>query len=146
MTSVITSSTRIKVSSVLNKETKTYGKQNLIDKDTESCWNSDSGLPQSIILDFGRLTKAKEIKITFQGGFVGSEGQLSVQNSKLGGEYFNINKVYFDDINAKQQAEIKIAEMDDSIKLKGKVIEDGFDRLKIQFDKSTDFFGRVVVY
>ena len=39
---------RVKVSSVLNRNVKEFGKQFLFDGREDTCWNSDQGTPQLI--------------------------------------------------------------------------------------------------
>jgi hypothetical protein len=39
---------RVKVSSVLNRNVKEFGKQFLFDGREDTCWNSDQGSPQII--------------------------------------------------------------------------------------------------
>jgi len=44
-----------KVSSVLNKNVKEFGKQFLFDGREDTCWNSDQGCPQTILISFQNL-------------------------------------------------------------------------------------------
>ena len=69
---------QIKVSSVLNKDSKQFGKQHLLDSSVETCWNSETGSPQTITIKmandelFGRGRKNGEIagiQLQFQGEF-----------------------------------------------------------------------------
>jgi hypothetical protein len=46
----------------------------MFDGNKNTCWNSDQGSPQFILIDFGRSVVTKKLKIMFQGGFVGQEG------------------------------------------------------------------------
>ncbi|KAG0327297.1 Nuclear receptor 2C2-associated protein [Dissophora globulifera] len=97
MASLLNADCRIKVSSVLNRETSLYGKQFLTDNSEETCWNSEAGTPQFIVVDFGRKVQVDTIQLMFQGGFPVPEcGETS--------------------------------------------------RIKIVFESSTDFFGRITVY
>ncbi|NXT14422.1 NR2CA protein, partial [Prunella fulvescens] len=58
-----------RVSSVLNRDVKHFGKQHLFDGSEETCWNSDQGTCQWVTLDFPRPVKVSELHIQFQGGF-----------------------------------------------------------------------------
>jgi hypothetical protein len=58
---------KIKVSSVLNKDTKQFGKQFLTDNNLETCWNSDQGKNQFIQIEFESPQTPKQIKLMFQG-------------------------------------------------------------------------------
>ncbi|KAF9957211.1 Nuclear receptor 2C2-associated protein [Modicella reniformis] len=99
MTSLLNTDCRIKVSSVLNRETALYGKQFLTDDSEETCWNSESGSPQFIVMDFGRKVQVETIQLMFQGGFQVPETQGMTTS-----------------------------------------------RVKIIFESSTDFFGRITIY
>lgn len=61
--------TSILVSSVLNKNAKEYGKKHLYDGKEATCWNSDQGLPQYIIVKYPSPELIRKFKITSQGGF-----------------------------------------------------------------------------
>lgn len=39
--SILNDNTRVAVSSVLNRDVKTYGKKLMFDDDEDTCWNSD---------------------------------------------------------------------------------------------------------
>ena len=128
---------KIKVSSVLNKDTKSYGKQHLTDGSLETCWNSDQGPNQFILIQFSSPvdTIPSKISFMFQGGFVGRSVQIhgwsqSVSDAKL------IDTVYPEDINSMQSFEVK---------------KDGWDGsplagIKILFCESSDFYGRITLY
>ncbi|KAJ2854853.1 hypothetical protein FB639_006306, partial [Coemansia asiatica] len=65
-----------KASSVLNKDTASYGRNNLFDGSAETCWNSEQGLPQYVMVEFAPAVKISNIYIQFQGGFAGKDTQL----------------------------------------------------------------------
>ncbi|KAF9326327.1 Nuclear receptor 2C2-associated protein [Podila minutissima] len=132
MTSLLNADCRLKVSSVLNKETALYGKQFLTDDSEETCWNSEAGTPQFIVIDFGRQVNIDTIQLMFQGGFVGKTCQ--VQRWTDEGAFVDMTRFYPDDINPLQK--FSIAEADRHIT----------SRIKIIFESSTDFFGRITVY
>lgn len=50
-----------------------YGKKHLFDGTEETCWNSEQGKPQWILIRFGQSVSIKEVNIMFQGGFVGQD-------------------------------------------------------------------------
>ncbi|KAL0092493.1 galactose-binding domain-like protein [Phycomyces blakesleeanus] len=133
MTSLLSPDTRIKVSSVLNRDTVSYGKQHLIDGSEETCWNSEQGLPQNILLDFGSPVEVQKIALTFQGGFVGKTC-VALGSSPSSPNNYNIqlSTFYPEDINPTQIFDIQHKEP--------------IQRLKIIFEESTDFYGRITVY
>ncbi|NXU92421.1 NR2CA protein, partial [Xiphorhynchus elegans] len=58
-----------RVSSVLNRDVKQFGKKHMFDTSEETCWNSDQGTCQWVTLDFPRPVKVSQLHIQFQGGF-----------------------------------------------------------------------------
>ncbi|KAF9975500.1 Nuclear receptor 2C2-associated protein [Actinomortierella ambigua] len=131
MTSLLTSDCRIKVSSVLNRETTLYGKQFLTDGSDETCWNSDSGTPQFILVDFGRSVLIDTIQLMFQGGFVGKSCLVQSWQPTTG-DWIDMARFYPEDINPLQTFPIADAS--------------ATTRIKMVFEASTDFFGRITVY
>nr|XP_006640085.1 PREDICTED: nuclear receptor 2C2-associated protein [Lepisosteus oculatus] len=69
--SLICSETVSRVSSVLNRDVKQFGKKYMFDSDEETCWNSDQGSPQWVLLDFPQAVRVSELQVQFQGGFAG---------------------------------------------------------------------------
>uniref|UniRef100_T1IWQ7 F5/8 type C domain-containing protein n=1 Tax=Strigamia maritima TaxID=126957 RepID=T1IWQ7_STRMM len=61
------------VSSVLNKDVKQFGKKYIFDNRDDTCWNSDQGSPQWILIEFPSAVEIREIHIQFQGGFSGKD-------------------------------------------------------------------------
>lgn len=88
------------------------------------------GVPQHIAIQFEEPQEISSFHIQFQGGFAGKNGciQLENDNGETSKEDF-----YPEDINALQT--FKLKEKYQSIK-----------KMKIIFNESTDFFGRIIVY
>ncbi|KAG9071364.1 Nuclear receptor 2C2-associated protein [Linnemannia hyalina] len=126
MTSLLNSDCRIKVSSVLNRETTLYGKQCLTDNSEETCWNSEAGTPQFIVIDFGRKVNIETFQLMFQGGFVGKTCQVLAWTDAS--EFVDMMRFYPEDINPLQ------------------IKRQTTSRVKIVFESSTDFFGRITIY
>ncbi|KAK7009633.1 nuclear receptor 2C2-associated protein [Biomphalaria glabrata] len=122
---------RIRVSSVLNKDVKQFGKQHLLDGDEETCWNSDQGSNQWVILDFSEDVQVSEIWIQFQGGFVGKVCSLEKQDSSLN-TFVHVYTFYPSD-----SGQTQIFKLPEPVKM---------STLKITFEQSTDLFGRITVY
>jgi hypothetical protein len=114
-----------KVSSVLNKNVKEFGKKFLFDDREDTCWNSDQGTPQFIYLTFDPTIKnVRELQIQFQGGFVGKDCHVVV-NDKDPVPFFP------EDSNKLQTFKFEFEEV---------------QTMKIVFKSSTDFFGRITIY
>ncbi|ESK96165.1 nuclear receptor 2c2-associated [Moniliophthora roreri MCA 2997] len=126
--SLLTPETTIKVSSTLDKS---VGKKHLIDNNPETCWTSQQGLPQYIQLAFPAPVIPKIISITFQGGFVGR--RCTIQVKEAAGWKFLTN-IYPEDVNRRQTFDLSGAP------------DTGVDGLKLTFEESSDFFGRITVY
>ncbi|KAI9490805.1 hypothetical protein BDB00DRAFT_884045 [Zychaea mexicana] len=139
--SLITPETRIKVTSVLNRDTATFGKQHLIDGSEETCWNSEqviyslSIVQYTIISHFGSEPVTVEaILFTFQGGFVGKKCLALASLPDTPNDYsIDLGAFYPEDINSTQK--FPLSSVDSKIQ-----------RLKIVFEESTDFYGRITVY
>lgn len=114
----------IRVSSVLNRNAKQFGKHYMLDEQEDTCWNSDQGSPQWIYLKFPKPLVVREIRLQFQGGFVGKECYIEIEEEKY--------PFYPEDNNAFQIFKFNQNNLTDT--------------LKIIFNSSTDFFGRITVY
>ncbi|NXE15965.1 NR2CA protein, partial [Lophotis ruficrista] len=126
-----------RVSSVLNRDVKQFGKQHMFDGNEETCWNSDQGTCQWVTLDFPRTVKLSQLHIQFQGGF--SSRLCTLEGCRAGEELVKISDLYPEDSHAMQ---ISFATQRAGFQVEETVL----DKLKITFEDSTDFFGRIVVY
>ncbi|ORX95329.1 galactose-binding like protein [Basidiobolus meristosporus CBS 931.73] len=127
---LLSPTTRIKVSSTLNKDVTNFGKQFLVDGDDETCWNSEQGSPQYILIDLQTPTSVQGLRIMFQGGFVGKECQAL--GAVEGNDYISLGRFYPEDNNDVQEFSLE-----DQTPVK---------KLKLVFESSTDFFGRITIY
>lgn len=123
----------VKVSSVLNRESKQYGKKHLLDGDGDTCWNSDQGTPQwiQIALDAPQNGKTVKLILQFQGGFCGKDCQAEFF---LDGKSKCVSPFYPKDTNSEQTFLIDTSSCG------------SFDRIRLLFQQSTDFYGRIIVY
>lgn len=137
--------TTARASSILNRNSKLYGPRNALEiTNASSCWNSDaatSGGDSSIsfTVDFGRIVEVRELRIQFQGGFVGEECILYTGPSRNSSS-IEWNELDFpvepEDTNELQQFDL--TEVAAKQRTCGAV--------KIDFESSTDFYGRVTIY
>ncbi|GLB43606.1 hypothetical protein LshimejAT787_1401180 [Lyophyllum shimeji] len=131
--SLITADTAIKVSSTLDKS---VGKKYLVDGNPETCWTSQQGLPQHIQLNFTRRVIPQRILLTFQGGFVGTQCSLYLEFEGGGKKDWRLwTSIYPEDVNRRQIFDLPPFDLDV-----------GLSSLKLVFEQSSDFFGRITVY
>ncbi|KNZ81670.1 Nuclear receptor 2C2-associated protein, partial [Termitomyces sp. J132] len=122
-----------RVSSTLDKS---VGKKYLVDDNPETCWTSQQGLPQHIQLTFAHRVIPKRILLTFQGGFVGTHCILRVECDSEGEKNWQIwTSIYPEDVNRRQTFDLPSYNNDSGIR-----------SLKLVFEQSSDFFGRITVY
>uniref|UniRef100_A0A8C5QES7 Nuclear receptor 2C2-associated protein n=1 Tax=Leptobrachium leishanense TaxID=445787 RepID=A0A8C5QES7_9ANUR len=118
-----------RVSSVLQRDVKQFGKQFLFDKNEDTCWNSDQGSSQWITIEFPQNVWVSQIHIQFQGGF--SSKACILEGCQKDEEFVKIADFYPEDTNAHQRFTFS---------------EQSVHKLKITFTNSTDLFGRIIVY
>ncbi|KAF7203447.1 nuclear receptor 2C2-associated protein [Nothobranchius furzeri] len=128
--SLICSLTQSRVSSVLNRDVKQFGKKFMFDNNEETCWNSDQGACQWVLLDFPGSVQVSEVKLQFQGGF--SAKACRIEGCLKEGNFTEISRFYPEDNNSLQSFPIQEAP--------------AVNRVKILFENSADFFGRIIVY
>ncbi|XP_018348168.1 PREDICTED: nuclear receptor 2C2-associated protein isoform X2 [Trachymyrmex septentrionalis] len=71
-----------RVSSVLNKNVQSYGKMCMFDNCSETCWNSDAGSPQWVLINFEEECSLSSFEVEFQGGFAGKNCHIEAGNDK----------------------------------------------------------------
>ncbi|XP_029987659.1 nuclear receptor 2C2-associated protein [Sphaeramia orbicularis] len=128
--SLICGETQSRVSSVLNRDVKQFGKKYMFDSSEETCWNSDQGECQWVSLEFPQSVRVSELKVQFQGGF--SAKTCRIEGCPKGGDFAEICLFYPEDNNSLQSFLIQEAS--------------AVDKVKIMFENSADFFGRIIVY
>ncbi|PPR06598.1 hypothetical protein CVT24_001783 [Panaeolus cyanescens] len=138
--SLIDQNTSIKVSSTLEKAN---GKKNLVDNSPETCWTSQQGLPQFIQLGFNNLVTPRRISITFQGGFVGTRCSISIpsianEDGSNKKEWTVVTHIYPEDVNRKQSFDL--------LETESRFPAQGVSGLRLVFEESSDFFGRITIY
>lgn len=115
---------------MLNRDVKQFGKKFMFDSNEETCWNSDQGDCQWVMLEFPLSVKVSELKVQFQGGF--SAKTCRLEGCPKEGDLTEISQFYPEDNNSLQSFPIQGAP--------------AVDKVKIMFENSADFFGRIIVY
>jgi hypothetical protein len=94
------------------------------------------GLPQYAQLTFGSAAVPKTISLTFQGGFVGSQCEIltsTIPSAPSTSDWTILDHIYPEDVNRAQVFQLK-------------PVKEGVYHLKLVFQQSTDFFGRIIIY
>lgn len=130
MNSLIPYISRHRVSSVYNRDNESFGRKYLFDGDIETCWNSEQGVPQHVMVEFDGPVQLHEIHIQFQGGFAGKETKLIDMSLNA-----DICPLHPDDNNKLQKFTLPVDQQNA-----------GRSRIKVQFLSSTDFYGRIIIY
>ncbi|XP_060237899.1 nuclear receptor 2C2-associated protein isoform X2 [Meriones unguiculatus] len=111
--SLVCPGTVSRVSSVLNRNSRQFGKKHLFDQNEETCWNSDQGPSQWVTLEFPQRVHVAQL----QGRGVG-----------------------------RPSARLQISTLRTPMPFSFCTPTVEVDRLKLTFEDTTDFFGRVVIY
>ncbi|CAK8698634.1 unnamed protein product [Clavelina lepadiformis] len=141
--SILCNDMKVRVSSVLNRDTKQYGKQMMFDQNEDTCWNSDQGDIQWLKIRLGKsydVTTNYELILQFQGGFSCRECVINALDEKS--KIIAATKCYPEDVNSKQVFKLKF--MLESSAANQEAVE--MKLLEINFQHTTDFFGRVTIY
>ena len=143
----------VRASSTLRGAARAHGPALMFDGRSDTCWNSDAAAVaggadagQWLELAFRRPVRVARVRLTFQGGFVGQGGAVAVRRG-AGGAWRAVLAFEPDDTNAPQAFELPPCgggggDSGDSGGDGGGAVTG----LRLSFARSTDFFGRVVVY
>ena len=108
----------------------------------KNCWNSEPSKNDSdtvyYTIYFNRDVLIEELKIQFQGGFVGDECLLYVM--KDGNNWIELQNAMLEpeDSTEVQMFDLKEEESDETKRQ--------CQALKLKFESSSDFYGRVTIY
>ncbi|KAE8891957.1 hypothetical protein PF005_g9593 [Phytophthora fragariae] len=124
--------TTCRASSTLDRNKQLYGAANMLSTDLSSCWNSAQGIPQQVQVLLHRAVDVSALCVMFQGGFVGQDVQVHVRKAGGGGGWEQVDVVVDpEDANDLQEFPCKLTQV---------------EAVALTFQRSTDFYGRVVIY
>lgn len=138
--------TTARASSVLNNS-KLYGAINALDSsDASSCWNSEGvksgeSTASAFTLNFGRVVEVNDLRIQFQGGFVARDCAVSVALQDGGNGRAEWTELDEAPVEAEDTNELQCFDLTDAPPSKRRC-----NMLKLEFDESTDFYGRITIY
>ena len=96
------------------------------------------GLPQFIQLRFPNRVVPKQLSIVFQGGFVGTRCAICIPGTESDKAWQILCHVYPEDVNRRQSFDL--------VPTQPELLEGGVSSVKLIFEESSDFFGRITVY
>ena len=85
---------------MLNRDVKQFGKKFMFDGNEETCWNSDQGPHQSVMIELPAAASMERLEVRFQGGFACREGGVMAGNEVA--NLKEIHKFYPSDDNTLQ--------------------------------------------
>lgn len=68
----------------MNDDEEIYGPQNVLDGREDTCWNSDGGAEQELLLTLAHASPVRALELVFQGGFVGQDMRVLGAAAGLG--------------------------------------------------------------
>ena len=144
-----------RASSTWKYDTRRFGPQNALDSETDDAWNSAPSEESNPLayyeVYFHRPVLVREMRVQFQGGFVGLDCMVYKKRQKQphntdesndesnynnGEEWEELDELFLDPIDSTDIQTFYTEE----------VTIDPCTALRIEFGKSTDFYGRIVVY
>lgn len=134
----------IRASSTWKHDTRKFGPQHALDSQSDEAWKSAPSEETDPLayyeIHFGRPVSIHELRIQFQGGFAGMDCIVHRRN-KEHDEWEEFDELYVDPIDS-NEVQTFPTEVDDD---ENETIEP-CTALKIDFGRSTDFYGRIVIY
>lgn len=118
---------------------------NALDKKSDAAWKSAPSEERNPLayyeIYFQQPVNVRELRIQFQGGFVGTECTVFKKNHNIGdsegGKWEEFEDLFVDPVET-NEVQVFPAEEAES--------EEFFSALRIEFERSTDFYGRIVIY
>lgn len=133
-----------RASSAWKHDTRKFGPLNALSNNTEDAWKSAQSEESDPLayfeIDFHRPVHVNELRIQFQGGFAGMDCivyQSCGESVDQTTDWEECEDLFIDPIDSNEVQTFE-SEADDA---SGKC-----SALRIEFGRSTDFYGRIVIY
>lgn len=130
-----------RASSTWKHDTRKFGPLNALNNNTEDAWKSAQSEESDPLayfeIDFHRPVQVSELRLQFQGGFVGMDCIVYQKNDETT-DWEECEDLFIDPIDSN---EVQTFESDADDAMSGKC-----SSLRIEFGRSTDFYGRIVIY
>jgi hypothetical protein len=172
--SVSSSTTTAKASSTWQHNIRKFGPQNALDTTSDDAWksgpsennnneggnnSSSSNAAQYYEIYFHRYVQVYEIRVQFQGGFVGldcvvykqqdnnSDNDNNDDDNNNNLKWEEMEELYMDPIDTTDvQSFYSDMEEDNVSTSSSSPTNQAVTAIRIEFGKSTDFYGRIVLY
>lgn len=155
--SCVSTGSSAKASSTWKHDTRKFGPQNALNSESDAAWKSAPSEESDPLayyeVYFNRPVSVHEIRLQCQGGFVGmdcivytkqqqkiADGSAQQNNDEV--EWEEFEDLFVDPIDS-NETQIFPVEMDSD---ENESNHDACTALRIEFGRSTDFYGRIVVY
>ncbi len=147
---------RFRASSIWQHDTRKFGPQHALDSQSMNAWNSAPSNESNPLayyeIHFQRPVSVREVRVQFQGGFVGMDCTAYTKklrdnlednrNSNNDDDQWEESEELF--LDTKESNDVQIFHADVDVISHGEI--DPCTALRIEFGKSTDFYGRIVIY
>jgi hypothetical protein len=163
------STTTAKASSTWQHNIRKFGPQNALDTTSDDAWKSGptseneggNNAAQYYEIYFHRYVKVYEIRVQFQGGFVGldcvvykqqdnnnnSDNDNNDDDNNNNLKWEEMEELYMDPIDTTDvQSFYSDIEVDNVSTSSSSPTNQAVTAIRIEFGKSTDFYGRIVLY
>ena len=144
----------VRASSTWQHDTRKFGPQHALDSQSMDAWKSapsEGSNPMAYYeIHFRRLVLVREIRVQFQGGFVGMDcivykkkrlhNNNDSDQSDNDEEWEELEEIFMD---PRETNEVQIFHADEDMISNEK---NPCTALRIEFGKGTDFYGRIVIY
>ena len=131
-----------RASSTWKHDTRKFGPLIALNNNSEDAWKSAQSEENDPLayfeIDFHRPVQVSELRIQFQGGFVGMDCIVYQKSGDGTTDWEECEDLFVDPIDSNEVQTFE-SEADDS--MSGKC-----SSLRIEFGRSTDFYGRIVIY
>lgn len=133
----------LRASSTWQQNSKKFGPLNALNNETEEAWKSGaseySDPLQYFEIHFKRNVSVHELGVQFQGGFVGMDC-IVFRRSTEDDDWEEFDQLFME-TKESNEVQIFVVELDPD-----QTAAEPCDATRIEFEKSSDFYGRIVIY
>eukprot|EP00956_Cyclotella_meneghiniana_P003207 scaffold3932_cov87-Cyclotella_meneghiniana.AAC.11 len=136
-------SSTFRASSTWQHNSKKFGALNALNNETEDAWKSDASKDsdpcQYYEIHFKRKVTIDQLRIQFQGGFVGMDC-IVYHKTCENGEWEEFDELFMDTVESNEMQIFTVEHGPNQTPVQS------CEAIRIEFGKSSDFYGRLVIY